>query len=148
MTTQPSVPSREVLERATRTNAALGHENLGFLSEAHGLAPFAPPLLELPPSHRAWDDIVEQMPEFWRTLRLRPVLDTLPLLSAAEEALPDRYLLRASALLSMLAHSYVRVRSGPQPPLPQSIERPWREITARLGRRAPFLSYIDLIVYN
>jgi sulfite reductase (NADPH) flavoprotein alpha-component len=148
MTTQPTVPSREVLERATRKNAELGHENLGFLSEEHGLAPVVPPLLALPPSHRAWDDIVEQMPELWRSLRLRRVLDGLPLLSAAEPDLPDRYLLRASALLSMLAHSYVRVSPGPQPPLPVAIERPWQEVTARLGRRAPFLSYIDLIVYN
>ncbi|HVC32915.1 MAG TPA: cytochrome b5 domain-containing protein [Chloroflexota bacterium] len=148
MTTQPIVPSREVLESATRTNAELGHENLGFLSEAHGLTPALPPLLELPPSHRAWDDIVDLMPELWRTLRLRQVLDAFPLLSASEEALPDRYLLRASSLLSQLAHSYVRVRATPPPALPVAIERPWQEITTRLGRRAPFLSYIDLIVYN
>jgi sulfite reductase (NADPH) flavoprotein alpha-component len=148
MTTPPIVPSREVLERATRDNAELGHENLGFLSEEYGLAPVEPPLLALPPSYQAWDNIVEQMPDLWRSLRLRQVLDALPLLSAAEVDLPDRYLLRASALLSMLAHSYVRVSPGPQPALPLAIEQPWQEVTARLGRRAPFLSYVDLIVYN
>ncbi len=129
-------------------NEELGHENLGFLSEMHGFLPSHQPLLELPPSHRAWDEMVPQMPELHRTLQLRPVFDSMPLLSATAEDLPDRYLCRASALLSFFAHAYVRVRNTPPDALPACIEQPWQEISRRLGRPAPFMSYLDLIVYN
>ncbi len=142
------VPSRMILTGASRTNARLGHENLGFLSEEYGLAPASPPFLAMPSSHQAWDQIIADLPQLLRTLRLRRVADALPVLSAGEESLGDEYLLRASALMSMLAHAYVRMSSDPPAALPAAIEQPWQEVTRRLGRSAPVLSYIDLIIYN
>lgn len=142
------IPSRRVLDEAVAENQRLGHENLGFLSESHGFLPVEPPLLELPPSHRPWDDMVPRMPELHRTLQLRHAFDAMPLLSAAEAALPERYLYRASALLSFFAHAYTRVRNAPPEALPDCIELPWQEVSRRLGRPAPFMSYIDLIIYN
>jgi sulfite reductase (NADPH) flavoprotein alpha-component len=51
--------------------------------------------------------------------------------------------------MSILAHSYHRVEADPpQKPMPESIQRPWEEISQRLNRPAPHLSYIDLIMYN
>jgi sulfite reductase (NADPH) flavoprotein alpha-component len=130
------------------TNRALGHENLGFLSEEHGFEPSAPPLQNLPPSHRAWDDMVGHLPDLFRTLRLREAFDAMPVLPVDAENLPDTFLCRASALLSMFAHAYVRGTLGPPAELPACIRQPWEEVTRRLGRPEPFLSYIDLIVYN
>ena len=148
MNASPIVPSRMVLIEAGRTNARLGHENLGFLSEEHGLAPSRLPLLAMPESHRAWDQIVDEYPALWRQLRLRSTIDALPVLSASQDDLPDSYLLRASAVLSMLAHGYVRVQTQPPDKLPAAIAQPWEEVTRRLGRHTPVLSYIDLIIYN
>ena len=142
------IPSRLVLANAEETNRRLGHENLGFLSEEHGFMPTAPPLLQLPPAYRAWDEIAERLPELYRTLTLRKAFDAMPELSAAPEDLPDKFLLRASALLSIFAHAYYRVVDDPPAAIPDCIQRPRAEITRRLGRPGPVLSYIDLIVYN
>jgi sulfite reductase (NADPH) flavoprotein alpha-component len=130
------VPSRLVLTQASETNKRLGHENLGFLSEEHGFMPTSPPLLELPPMYKAWDDIAENMPELVRTLSLRRTFDSLPVLNVSEANLPDKYLLRASALLSIFGYAYYRIQPEPPDKIADSIMQPW------------VLSYIDLIIYN
>src|SRR5258706_11063063 len=142
------VPSRYVLLNAIETAQSLGHENLGFLSEAHGFMPSRPPLLKLPPAYQAWDEIVKNLPELYRTLKLRDALEQIPALSADVDTLPDEYLLRASMIISIFGHAYVRVQSDPSGQMPVSIMQPWRKITQRLGRPGPVLSYIDLIIYN
>src|SRR5690349_8291021 len=63
------VPSRHVLSNAIATTQSLGHENLGFLSETHGFMPSQPPLRKLPATYQAWDEMVENLPELYRTLR-------------------------------------------------------------------------------
>jgi len=142
-------PSRLILTTASQENIRLGNENLGFLSELHGIMPVTPPLLHMPSGYEAWDEIAENLPELFRTIRVRQALDAMPVLSAAKADLPDEYLLRASVIMSMLAHSYHRVEADPPPnPMPESIQKPWEEITRRLNRPAPHLSYIDLIMYN
>ncbi|MGH2901428.1 MAG: hypothetical protein ACRDMZ_22320, partial [Solirubrobacteraceae bacterium] len=61
--------------------------------------------------------------------------------------LDDGSLLRAATVLGCYAHAYVR--SEPEPAtLPPSIERPWEEVAARLGRPYAHLTYVDLIVHN
>jgi len=143
------IPARLILTTAARTNQRLGHENLGFLSESHGIMPAVLPLLSLPAGYEAWDQTAADLPELYRTLRVRAALEAMPVLSAAEKDLPDRYLLRASCLMSMLAHSYFRAEAqAPARPMPEGIQRPWEEISRRLNRPAPHLSYIDLIMYN
>src|SRR3954453_14537676 len=120
-----AVASRTVLEEAQAHNRALGHENLGFLTEAHGTVPSSPPLLGLSPSHRAWDEVAERLPQLFKTVRLRRAFDDLPVLRADRDSLPDEQLLRASTLLGMFAHSYHRVEQVPVEELPPSIQRPW-----------------------
>jgi sulfite reductase (NADPH) flavoprotein alpha-component len=142
------VLSRLVLTEASETNQRLGHENLGFLSEEHGFMPTAPPLLDLPPMYKVWDEIAERMPELYRTLSLRSTFDSLPILKVTEADLPDKYLLRASALLSIFGYAYYRIQPEPPDKIPDSIMQPWQEITRRLNRHGPVLSYIDLIIYN
>jgi sulfite reductase alpha subunit-like flavoprotein len=143
------VPSRLILTTAAQANKRLGHENLGFLSESHGIMPLKPPPLKLPSGYEAWDDLAESLPELYRTLGVRKALAALPVLSAGETDLPDEHLLRASVIMSMLAHAYYRVEADPpQTPLPEGIQHPWAEIARRLNRPAPHLAYIDLIMYN
>lgn len=140
--------ARHVLLKAEAVNRQQGHENLGFLSHDHGFMPSTPPLRQLPSSHRAWDEVANELPTLYRTRRLRQTFESLPLLAAEQSALPDAYLVRASALLSIFAHACARAESATPASLPDAIRLPWHSITNRLGRRAPVLSYIDLIVYN
>lgn len=143
------IPARLILTTAEQGNKRLGHENLGFLSESHGLMPTKPPPLNSPPGYEAWDEMAASLPELFRTVRVRQALRELPVLSAAEEDLPDEYLLRASVIMSMLAHAYHRVEADPpRQPMPEGVQLPWEQITRRLNRTAPHLSYIDLIMYN
>lgn len=143
------VPSRMILDTATQTNQRLGHENLGFLSETHGFLPTSPPPLKLPPGYEVWDEMAERLPDLWRAIRIRQELQAMPVLSADEEDLPDEYLLRASVIMSILAHAYHRISDGaPDKPMPDGVQLPWEQITRRLARLAPHLSYIDLILYN
>lgn len=143
------IPSRLVLETATQINRRLGHENLGFLTESHGFLPTSLPLLNMPSGFEAWDEIAERMPELWRNVRVRQALRDLPVLDASEENLPDEYLLRASVIMSILAHSYHRISAEPpDAPMPEGVQLPWEQVSRRLDRLAPHLSYIDLMLYN
>ena len=95
---QGVVPSRYVLSNAMATSESHGHENQGFLSESHGFMPSQHPLLRLPPEYQAWDDIVDNLPDLYRTLGLRAAIEQLPTLSADVETLPDKYLDRKSVV--------------------------------------------------
>ncbi|WP_141734057.1 cytochrome b5 domain-containing protein [Oligoflexus tunisiensis] len=140
--------SHAIIENAEKMNRFLGHENLGFLSFSHGFMPLQPPKENMPPAYKAWDEIIQKLPELYRNLQLRREVRQLPILDAGEGSLGDAYLLRAGAILSMLAHAYSYVEtSGPQP-LPPSLSQPWADVRRRLGREQEVLSYIDLIVYN
>ena len=137
-----------MLEDAERQTEATGHELDGFLSASAGFMPKLPTVLAFPPSHAPWDEVVERMPELWRTVSLRSVLRELPVLGAGPDELPDEYVWRASCALSIFAHSYVRVEKLPAGELPISVSTPWAQVNERLKRPEPYMSYNDLIVYN
>ena len=141
------IPARRVLARAERLRSD-GNENLGFLSEHAGLLPYDPPLTSLPETHATWDRVAADLPDLFRRLTVRRVMDAMPVLSAAAGDLPDEFVWRGCALLGMFAHSYVRVLPQPPGALPESIERPWAELCRRLHRPATLLTYDDLICYN
>ncbi|VAW32477.1 hypothetical protein MNBD_CHLOROFLEXI01-3293, partial [hydrothermal vent metagenome] len=144
-----SVPARMILDMATQANRRLGHENLGFLSEEYGFLPASPPPLNLPSGYEVWDEMAERLPDLWRAIRVRQELQTMPVLSADKADLPDEYLLRASVIMSILAHAYHRISDNPpDKPMPDGVQLPWEQISRRLDRLAPHLSYIDLILYN
>src|SRR5260221_12887705 len=110
--------------------------------------PAEPPLLQLPASHHVWDDMIAELPDLFRTLTLRRAFDSLPMLDVSPDALPDKYLLRASTILGVFAHSYQYVETDPPPALPDNIMKPWVEVSRRLDKPVPYLSYIDLFLYN
>ncbi|MDQ7035272.1 MAG: cytochrome b5 domain-containing protein, partial [Anaerolineae bacterium] len=142
-----TVPAREVLNEAERINQQQGHENLGYLSASAGFLPLHPPLLQMPESHAAWDEMAENLPYLHKTLELRRVLDAMPYLSGTVQAVPDKYLLRASSLLGVFAHAYHHIQIDPAP-LPANIMQPWTEVSRRLNKAKPYLSYVDLILNN
>lgn len=142
------VASRRVLLEAEQTNRQLGHENLGYLSEVHGFAPFDQPRNALTSSHAAWDEAAAELPHLYRSLSLRRRLEGLPLLDAGPDALADEDLLRAGAVLAILSHAYWYVESAPPEALPEALAKPWTQVRERLGREQEVLTYIDLIVHN
>ena len=137
-----------MLDEASAANERLGHENLGFLSEAFGFMPREAPLSSVPESHRVWDEVAARLPARLRDLTLRPTLEHMAVLGAADAELPDRYLLRAATILGVFAQSYHYAETAPPEELPASVLEPWRQVSRRLGRPAPNLSFIDLNMYN
>ena len=142
------VPSRAVLRRAEETRAETGLELGGFLSEAQGFLPSIPRPEAFPSSHAAWDEITAALPSLWRDVGVRKASGELPLLRGTAAALPDEHLWRASSVLGMLAHSYVRSEIDPPDTLPPTIQVPWEEVSTRLGREEPFLQFSDIILGN
>jgi len=141
-------PARDFLNQPMKNNSKNGHENLGFLSEKFGFMPAHEPIQGLPRTHFAWDDLAHNLSTLYRNQTLRKKLERMPVLSADRDSLDDVFLLRASVILSIFAHAYTRVENEPPVNIPDSIQTPWIEITHRLKRPEPFLSYIDLIIYN
>lgn len=142
-----AVPTLRVIENAIATNQRLGHENLGSLSYSHGFLPPNEPLRALPGSHKAWDEAAAAFPSLLRNYSVRKELDALPLMSADD--LPDEFLVRASSIISIMAHLYWYCEPNePEKGIPQVIQRPWEEISRRLDRIAPHLSFIDLNTHN
>lgn len=132
----------------------------GHLSVRHGfLSPERPPQ-HFPSEYEPWDEMARALPELFFSNRTQPILDRMPVLSAAEDGLPDQCLTRASMVLSALAHAYWRfgadtfyVERTTRVPtdLPPSILQPWQEVSRRLGRvtpERPFQTFYDLFLHN
>ncbi len=136
------------LKNVEELNTKLRHENLGFLSRSSGFMPQNTPIDALPPAFSPWDEIAAKLPLLYKQQEIHTAINQLPDLSAEAALLEDKYLLRASLILSFLAHSFVRSGASDDAKVPENITRSWKIISDRLGRPAPFMSYIDLIVYN
>ena len=143
-----SVPASTVLRKAETLYSTHGNENLGFLSAGWGFMPRDQPRQSLASTHAAWDQIAAELPQLYRTLSVRSRIEELPILPADEANLGDEDLLRAAAVMGILAHAYWYSRSHAPRELPPQLAQPWETVRRRLGRGPAVLSYIDLIVYN
>ncbi len=143
-----NVPSKEALEQAEVINAKKANENLGFLSVDYGFLPSSPPLLAFSETHSLWDEIAEELPTLYKSVTIRKRFDKIPILKADKKSLDDKYLLRAATLLGNFAHAYYWLDLRPSPAIPESIMQPWQEVSSRLGKEMPFLSYAELVSYN
>src|SRR5262249_39841066 len=103
---------------------------------------------KLPPSHQAWDEIAVALPRLYRSYTVRQTVLALPILSAAEADLPEVDVLRASSLISILAHLYWYAEPEPPDGIPPQIRRAGNELARRLAGPAPPLSFIDLNSHN
>ena len=136
------------MRAAERFNATVGHENRGFLSWTHGFVPTLTPLTCLSRQFAAWDQLAGELPVLYRDLTLRRRVEMLPILDASEQNLDERELLRACALLALVAHAYWYVEPKTVDTLPAAIHLPWQQLRARLDRSQEVLTYTDLVVYN
>src|SRR5215813_12765863 len=143
----PDVSAADVIAEAEAAGPRVGHDLRGFLSRSHGFLPVNPPLLGLPPSHRAWDEVAAMLPRLNAAQRFRDVLGELPQLPADPASLEDGYVWRAVLLLGYFAHAYVNFASD-KPPLPSAIAMPWIELNRRLGRAHAGISMTDYCCYN
>lgn len=141
-------PAARVLEEITRRNAALGHENLGPLSERNGFIPLSAPPHDLPGPHAVWVQAADELPELISSLTLRRRLEELPLLDASPASLEDRSLLRAASVLGLLTQSYNNVPMVPPEQLPEQLVRPWKQISERLHRPPLTLVAMDYVLNN
>lgn len=110
---------------------------------------FHEPLNQLPQSHRGWDALAADLPVLVRDLQVRERMNGMPLLDASAAVLPDAFLARASSLLAIFAHCYWHNEFNNTPRnLPPSLMLPWVQVTGRLGRQVPVMTYEDLYTYN
>ena len=133
--------------------AAAGQSHLGSMSLSDGLLPVGDPPTGLPDSHAAWDEAAAALPRMWHELSARRELESLPLLSADPEDLPDSALWRASVVLGGLVYAYVRCDMHdlhlPAPiAVPSVLRLPWEAVAARMGRHKAHFSLDDLMLHN
>lgn len=145
---QEIIPSRQVLIDAEKSNLKNGHENLGFLSEQYGFLPINPPLKSMTATHRVWDEIAAELPTLYERVAIRRTLERMPLLDASPDSLDDVHLYRAATILGMFAHSYYWLELIPPKNIPDTIMKPWAEVSLRLNKPSPFFSYSELVLYN
>ena len=136
------------LADALALQAEFGHGTDLFCSTEHGFVPIDEPLHALPGSHAAWDQIAAELPTLLRDQSMLRAARALPVLSASAQELDSRYLCRAASILGHLVHAYVRSHTEPYTELPAALSAPWKTLSARLDRPAPFLSAADFVGYN
>ncbi len=117
----------------------------------HGFLP-PQPLNQLPDSHRIWDHIAAELPNWLESNQLHVRISKMHLLDASDKSLPEKYLPRAAMILSYIAHGIAFEHKSLQKQgtiqLPNCLEVPWQQITKRLARPFPTLSIYDTVLNN
>jgi hypothetical protein len=150
----------------------------GYLSVEHGFCPpdyeESPGALARTPG-RVWSDLCERMPGCVSRGRVRESVAALPLVEGTEEVIPDQALWAALVALGMLCSIYrfeekfdgnegVNASSNPRKfkpscrmgdhlgeelvNIPLSIALPYFQISRRMGRTLPHLTFVDQSSYN
>ncbi|RTE84325.1 hypothetical protein BHE90_001192 [Fusarium euwallaceae] len=169
-------PARQVMRRAEEIGPQTGWRD-GYLSVEHGFCPpdYEEPVSALARSPgRIWSDLCERMPGCCARGRVREAVAALPLIEGTEEFIPDQALWAAVVALGMLCSIYrfedkhdgkdgVSVQTStstrPQCPMgddlceelvgiPLCIALPYFQISRRMGRILPHLSFPDQASYN
>ncbi|KAK1974673.1 sulfite reductase flavoprotein alpha-component [Colletotrichum cereale] len=168
-------PARQVILRAEGIGQPSGWKD-GYLSAEYGFCPpdsneAAGALANCP--GRVWSDLCERMPGCVSRGRVRESVAALPLVQGTEEDVPDRALWAAIVALGMLCSIYryedkndgydgVSVSSistkprvemsddlGPElAGIPRSIGLPYWQVSRRMGRAIPHLTFFDQASYN
>ncbi|KAI8712865.1 Cytochrome b5 heme-binding domain-containing protein [Fusarium sp. LHS14.1] len=169
-------PARQVMRRAEEIGPQTGWRD-GYLSVEHGFCPpdYEEPVSALARSPgRIWSDLCERMPGCCARGRVREAVAALPLVEGTEEFIPDQALWAAVVALGMLCSIYrfedkhdgkdgVAIQTStstrPQCPMgddlceelvgiPLCIALPYFQISRRMGRILPHLSFPDQASYN
>ncbi|KAI0110397.1 cytochrome b5-like Heme/Steroid binding domain-containing protein [Nemania sp. FL0031] len=169
-------PARQVMVRAEEIGSRTGWID-GYLSREHGFCPpdydESVGVLAKTPG-RVWSDLCERMPGCVARGRVRESVAALPLVEGTEENIPNRALWAAVVALGLLCHIYRfhdkydgndgvtsnrSKRTRPNCPMgddlgeelvgiPLSIALPYYQISRRMGRALPHLTFVDQSSYN
>ncbi|KAF4990484.1 hypothetical protein FGRMN_8441 [Fusarium graminum] len=169
-------PARQVLRRAEEIGPQTGWRD-GYLSVEHGFCPpdYEEPISALARSPgRVWSDLCERMPGCCARGRVREAVALLPLIEGTEENIPDKALWGAVVALGMLCSIYrfedrhdgkdriaIRMATTSKPQclmgddiceelegIPLCIALPYYQVSRRMGRALPHLSFPDQASYN
>ncbi|CAF3544282.1 unnamed protein product [Fusarium graminearum] len=176
LATALGAPGRQVLRRAEEIGPLTGWRD-GYLSVEHGFCPpdYEEPIAALARSPgRIWSDLCERMPGCCARGRVREAVAKLPLVEGTDDNIPDDALWGAVVALGMLCSIYrfedkhdgkdgVAVTSGTSTRptcemgdelceelqgIPMCIALPYYQISRRMGRTLPHLSFPDQASYN
>ncbi|KEY74801.1 hypothetical protein S7711_09808 [Stachybotrys chartarum IBT 7711] len=168
-------PARQVMLRAEEIGPRTGWKD-GYLTAEHGMCPVdydeSVGALARSPG-RIWSDLCERMPGVVARGRVRESIAALPLVEGSIDNIPERALWGAVVALGMLCSIYryedrndgqegvVATRSNTRPKcpmgddlgeelhgIPLTIALPYYQISHRMGRALPHLSFPDQSSYN
>ncbi|EFQ28219.1 cytochrome b5-like Heme/Steroid binding domain-containing protein [Colletotrichum graminicola] len=170
-------PARQVMLRAEEIGPQSGWRD-GYLSTEHGFCPpdydVAAGALARSPG-RVWSDLCERMPGCVSRGRVRESIAAAPVIEGTEDVIPDQALWAAIVALGMLCsiyrfeqkydgHDGVNATANPTKlklnckmgdPLgeelvgiPLSIALPYFQVSRRMGRTLPHLTFVDQSSYN
>lgn len=168
-------PARQVIIRAEEVGPRTGWKD-GFLTAEYGFVPHdsldsAVAALANSPG-RIWSDLCERIPGCVARGRVRESIAALPLVEGTEDIIPDTALWAALVSLAMICsicryedkhdgHEGVSLKKSNKPyvelsddvieevkGLPRSIGVPFFQISKRMGRPIPHLTFVDQSSYN
>ncbi|KAJ2898070.1 sulfite reductase flavoprotein alpha-component [Zalerion maritima] len=168
-------PARQVMIRAEEIGPQTGWKD-GYLSAEYGFCPVdaneAAGYLASSPG-RVWSDLCERMPGCVSRGRVRESVAAIPVVEGTEDNIPDQALWAAIVALGMLCSIYryedrndgyegvavTKVSTKPNvkmcenlgPELvgiPESIGLPYWQVSRRMGRAIPHLTFFDQASYN
>ncbi|KAK0615347.1 hypothetical protein B0T17DRAFT_383314 [Bombardia bombarda] len=168
-------PARQVMIRAEQIGPQSGWKD-GYLSAEHGFCPpdynDSPGALSNSPG-RIWSDLCERMPGAVSRGRARESIASLPIVEGSADVIPDRALWAAVVVLGILCSMYrwedkhdgnegITVNATKYKPncemgddlgdelvgIPRSIALPYFQVSRRLGRSIPHLTFVDQSSYN
>lgn len=168
-------PARQVIIRAEEVGPRVGWKD-GYLSAEYGFVPpdscdSSVAALANSPG-RIWSDLCERMPGCVARGRVREAISALPVVEGTEDVIPDAALWAALVSLAMLCsicryadkhdgHEGVSLKKANMPNvelsddvieevkgLPRSIGLPFFQISKRMGRPIPHLTFVDQSSYN
>ncbi|KAL3420190.1 sulfite reductase flavoprotein alpha-component [Phlyctema vagabunda] len=168
-------PARQVLLRAEEVGPRTGWRD-GYLSMEHGFCPPDPDVSAgalARSAGRVWSDLCERMPGCVARGRVRESVAALSIIQGTSDIIPDKALWAALVALGMLCSIYryedkhngsegINVSSRTSTTLiemsdelgdevkgiPKSIGLPYYQISKRMGRSIPHLTFFDQSSFN
>ncbi|MBH10512.1 MAG: hypothetical protein CMG74_09235 [Candidatus Marinimicrobia bacterium] len=117
-----------------------------YVHPQRGFLPYPDPILELPPTYSAWDELNKHMPELLQKDDFKYALKNIPQLdSSGIKNGPE--LDRSMRQLSMFANAYVNWGKEPVKSIPKNLAIPLWEIAHRSGR-PPITSHASVVLSN
>ena len=148
-------PSRIVLEETERDGPGKFWKD-GHLSKSSGFLPKSMSHLgnlEHLPDYSSWWSLGKSIPCLLSRNGFREAARRLPLYSADENSLPEHCLHEAMCILGIMTYSFryeQRFIDDPETieDIPDSILKPWTEVSQRLGRKDIYLGFEEYVTLN